>query len=325
VDDLKRMLLATAIAALTGNALAQEKKPEDYPAKSVRIIVPSAPGGGIDIIGRIAAQKLTEAWGQQVIVDNRPGASNTVGSAIAAKSPPDGYTLLAQSLSIAYAGELRKLAYDALRDFHPVVLVATQPSLLAVHVSVPAKTVREFVQLARSKPGQLQYGSSGPGGASHMATELLASTAKIKLNPIQYKGIGPATTAMMSGEVDLGVLGISTLLPHVTSGRIRALGVTGAKRSPQLPDVPTIAEAGVPGYEFEAWYALFAPAKTARAITAKINADMNRALEQPDTRQRLAGGGLDPLGGSEEAFAKYFKEEVVRWTKIVKDAGIKGE
>jgi tripartite-type tricarboxylate transporter receptor subunit TctC len=320
-----RRTVAAALALLSVSAFAQEKKSDDYPAKPVRIIVPSAPGGGIDIIGRIAAQKLSEAWGQQVIVDNRPGASNTVGSAIAAKSPPDGYTLLAQSLSIAYAGELRKLAYDASRDFHPVVLVATQPSLLAVHVSVPAKTVREFVQLARSRPGQLHYGSSGPGGASHMATELLASMAKIKLNPIQYKGIGPAMTAMLSGEVDLGVLGISTMLPHVTSGRIRALGVTGAKRSPQLPNVPTIAEAGVPGYEFEAWYALFAPAKTPRAITAKINADVNRALEQPDTRQKLAGGGLEPLGGTEEAFARYFKAEVLRWAKIVKDAGIKGE
>lgn len=158
-----------------------------------------------------------------------------------------------------------------------------------------------------------------------MATELLASMAKIKLNPIQYKGIALAMTAMMSGEVDIGVLGISTMLPHVTSGRIRALGVTGAKRSPQLPNVPTIAEAGVPGYEFEAWYALFAPAKTPRAITAKINADTNRALEQPDTRQKLAAGGLDPLGGTEEAFAKYFQSEVVRWTKIVKDSGITGE
>jgi tripartite-type tricarboxylate transporter receptor subunit TctC len=158
-----------------------------------------------------------------------------------------------------------------------------------------------------------------------MATELLASMAKIKLNPIQYKGIGPAMTAMLSGEVDLGVLGISTMLPHVASGRIRALGVTGAKRSPQLPNVPTIAEAGVPGYEFEAWYALFAPAKTPRAVTAKINADVNRALDQPDTRQKLAAGGLEPLGGTEEAFAKYFEAEVVRWAKIVKDAGIKGE
>lgn len=320
-----RMMAAVSSILVVMTASAQEKKSDEYPIKSVRIIVPSAPGGGIDIIGRIAAQKLSEAWGQQVIVDNRPGASNTVGSAIAAKSPADGYTLLAQSLSIAYAGELRKLSYDALRDFHPVVLVATQPSLLAVHVSVPAKTVRELVQLARSRPGQLHYGSSGPGGASHMATELLASMAKIKLNPIQYKGIALAMTAMMSGEVDIGVLGISTMLPHVTSGRIRALGVTGAKRSPQLPNVPTIAEAGVPGYEFEAWYALFAPAKTPRAITAKINADTNRALEQPDTRQKLAAGGLDPLGGTEEAFAKYFQSEVVRWTKIVKDAGITGE
>jgi tripartite-type tricarboxylate transporter receptor subunit TctC len=325
VNSTIRMMAAVSSILVAMTAFAQEKKSDEYPTKPVRIIVPSAPGGGIDIIGRIAAQKLSETWGQQVIVDNRPGASNTVGSAIAAKSPADGYTLLAQSLSIAYAGELRKLAYDALRDFHPIVLVATQPSLLAVHVSVPAKTVREFVQLARSRPGQLHYGSSGPGGASHMATELLASMAKIKLNPIQYKGIGPATTAMMAGEVDLGVLGISTLLPHVTSGRIRALGVTGAKRSPQLPNVPTIAEAGVPGYEFEAWYALFAPAKTPRAITAKINAETNRALEQPDTRQKLAAGGLEPLGGTEEAFAKYFQSEVVRWTKIVKDAGITGE
>jgi tripartite-type tricarboxylate transporter receptor subunit TctC len=321
---VRRTLVAIAVLC-AASASAQEKRADDYPAKPVRIIVPSAPGGGIDIIGRIAAQKLSEAWGQQVIVDNRPGASNTVGSALAAKSPADGYTLLAQSLSIAYAGELRKLSYDGLRDFHPIVLVATQPSLLAVHVSVPAKTVREFVQLARSRPGELHYGSSGPGGASHMATELLASMAKIKLNPIQYKGIGPAMTAMLSGEVDLGVLGISTMLPHVASGRIRALGVTGAKRSPQLPNVPTIAEAGVPGYEFDAWYALFAPAKTPGAITAKINADVNRALEQPDTRQKLAGGGLEPLGGTEEAFAKYFKAEVVRWAKIVKDAGIKGE
>ncbi|MGZ8267622.1 MAG: tripartite tricarboxylate transporter substrate binding protein [Burkholderiales bacterium] len=318
-------IVTAALILAVASAAAQERKPDEYPAKPVRIIVPSAPGGGIDIIGRIAAQKLAEAWGQQVIVDNRPGASNTLGSSIAAKAPPDGYTLLAQSLSITYAGELRKLSYDASRDFHPVVLVATQPSLLAVHVSVPVKTVREFLQLARSRPGQLHYGSSGPGGASHMATELLASTAKIKLNPVQYKGIGPAMTAMLSGEVDLGVLGISTMLPHVTSGRIRALGVTGAKRSTQLPNVPTIAEAGVPGYEFEAWYALFAPAKTPRAITSKINADMNRTLQQPETRQKLAGGGLEALGGTEEAFAKYFQAEVVRWAKVVKDAKISGE
>ncbi|MGZ8197044.1 MAG: tripartite tricarboxylate transporter substrate binding protein [Burkholderiales bacterium] len=318
-------IVTAALILAVASAAAQERKPDEYPAKPVRIIVPSAPGGGIDIIGRIAAQKLAEAWGQQVIVDNRPGASNTLGSSIAAKAPPDGYTLLAQSLSITYAGELRKLSYDASRDFHPVVLVATQPSLLAVHVSVPVKTVCEFLQLARSRPGQLHYGSSGPGGASHMATELLASTAKIKLNPVQYKGIGPAMTAMLSGEVDLGVLGISTMLPHVTSGRIRALGVTGAKRSTQLPNVPTIAEAGVPGYEFEAWYALFAPAKTPRAITSKINADMNRTLQQPETRQKLAGGGLEALGGTEEAFAKYFQAEVVRWAKIVKDAKISGE
>jgi len=298
---------------------------EGYPNRPVRVVVPAAPGGALDSIARLLSQKVAENKKQNFYVENRPGANWIIGMDAVAKSPPDGYTLLAQSLSIAYAGELRKLSYDAARDFHPVALFASQPNLLAVHVSVPARTVREFVQLARDRPGQLHYGSSGPGGASHLATELLASMAKIKLDPVQYKGIAPAMTGMLSGEVDLGVLGISTMLPHVTSGRIRALGVTGAKRSPQLPDVPTIAEAGVPGYEFDAWYALFAPAKTPPAITAKINADLNRALQQSDTRQKLAAGGLEPLGGSEAAFAKYYQAEIVRWTKIVKDAGIVGE
>jgi tripartite-type tricarboxylate transporter receptor subunit TctC len=230
-----------------------------------------------------------------------------------------------QSLGIAYAGELRKLPFDAARDLTPVVPVATQPSMLGIHASIPAKSVREFLQLARSKPGQLTYGSAGAGGASHMATELLCSMAKIRLVPVQYKGIGPAMTAMLSGEVDSAMLGISTMLPFVKSGKIRALGVTGARRSTLVPDVPTIAEAGLPGYEFEAWYAVFAPARTPRNVIAKVNADVNRALREPDTRQRLAAIGMEPMGGGEEAFAKYFQAEIAKWAKVVRDAKISAE
>jgi tripartite-type tricarboxylate transporter receptor subunit TctC len=316
-------VVAIALSACISNAAAAEA--DDYPAKPVRLIIASAPGGGIDIIGRLLAQKLGETWPQQIIPDNRPGAGNTVGTAMAAKSPPDGYTLLVQSLGISYAGELRKLSFDASRDLVPVIPVASQPNMLGVHVSVPAKSLREFLQLARSRPAQLTYGSAGAGGASHMATELLSSMTKIRLVPVQYKGIAFVMTAMLSGEVDSGLLGISTMLPHVSSGKMRALGVTGAKRSALASEVPTIAEGGVPGYEFDAWYAVFAPARTPRAIVTKLNAEVNRILQQPDTRQRLAAIGMEPMGGSEDAFAKYYQAESAKWAKVIREAGIKAE
>ena len=316
------LAVLTAIAFIT-SAYAAES--DDYPAKPVRLILAAAPGGGIDIIGRVIAQKLSESWPQQVIPDNRPGAGNTLATGLVAKAAPDGYTLLVQSLGIAYAGELRKLPFDAGRDLAPVVPVSTQPSMLGIHISIPAKSVREFLQLARAKPGRLTYGSAGAGGASHMATELLCSMAKVKLVPVQYKGIGPAMTALLSGEVDSAMLGISTMLPYVKSGKIRALGVTGAQRSSLVPDVPTIAEAGIPGYEFEAWYAIFAPAKTPRSVTAKVNADVNRVLRESDTRQRLAAIGMEPMGGSEEGFARYFHAEIAKWAKVVRDAKISAE
>jgi tripartite-type tricarboxylate transporter receptor subunit TctC len=317
--------LAVAGGIAAAAAVHAQERADDYPAKPVRLIIASAPGGGIDIVGRLVAQKLGEAWPQQIIPDNRPGAGNTLGTGIVAKAPADGYTLLVQSLGIAYAGELRKLPFDASRDLAPVVPVATQPNMLGVHVSVPAKTARDFIQLAKARPGQLTYGSAGAGGASHMATELLSSMAGIKLVAVQYKGIGPVMTAMLSGEVDSGMLGISTMLPHVKSGKMRALGVTGAKRSALVPDVPTISESGLPGYEFEAWYALFAPGKTPRAVVSKLNAEINRALQQPDVRQRLAALSMEPMGGSEDAFAKYFHAEVAKWAKVIRQAKITAE
>lgn len=322
------IVAAVAWTAASG-VQAQDKQlsdAKDFPNKPVRLIIASAPGGGIDIVGRIVAQKLTEAWPQPAIAENRPGSGNTIATALVAKAHPDGYTLLVQSVGVSYAGALRKnLPFDAARDLAPVVLVASQPNLLAVHTSLPVKSVREFIQFARSKPGELNYGSAGAGGASHMAAELLASMAKIRLVTVQYKGIGPAMTGLLSGEVAVGVLGISTVLPHVTSGKIRALGVTGAKRSALLPDVPTIAEAGVPGYAFDAWYAILAPAMTPRAVISKVNADVNRALQQPEVRQRFVSIGMEPMGGSEQAFAEYFQAETAKWAKVIKEAKIATE
>lgn len=323
------VVATVAWTAVASGVQAQEKQSadaKDFPSKPVRLILASAPGGGIDIVGRIVAQNLTQAWAQPAIAENRPGSGNTVATALVAKAQPDGYTLLVQSVGVAYAGALRKdLPFDASRDLAPVVLVASQPNLLAVHASLPVKTVREFIQLARSKPGELNYGSAGAGGASHMAAELLASMAKIRLVTVQYKGIGPAMTGLLSGEVAIGVLGISTMLPHVASGKIRALGVTGAKRSALLPDVPTVAEAGVPGYAFDAWYAILAPAMTPRAVISKVNTDVNRALQQPEVRQRFAGIGMEPMGGSEQAFAEYFKAETAKWAKVIREAKIAAE
>jgi tripartite-type tricarboxylate transporter receptor subunit TctC len=297
-----------------------------YPSKPNRLVVASAPGGGTDIIGRVIAEGLSEVWPQRPIVDNRAGSAGTIATGIVVKSTPDGYTLLVQSLGISYAGALRKnLPFDATRDIAPVVLLGSQPFLLAVHSSVPVNSVGELIQLAKGKPGQLHYGTGGPGGASHMATELLSTVSRIRLVAIAYRGTGPALTALLGGEIHLLIVGVATALPHTKAGKIKALGVTGATRSPLIPDIPTISEAGSPGYEFDVWYGMFAPSKTPRAIILKINTDVNRVLQQPDTRQRFAAIGVDALGGTEEQFARYFRSEVVKWRKVIQEAGIKAD
>jgi tripartite-type tricarboxylate transporter receptor subunit TctC len=297
-----------------------------YPSRPLRLVAAQSPGGGVDIIGRIVAQGLTELWRQQAVIDNRGGAAGAIATDMVAKAAPDGYTLLVQSLGVAYINALRRnLPFDVTRDLAPIVALASQPSMLAVHNSVPAHSVAELVQLAKSKPGQLHYGTSGPGGASHMGTELFSSVAHIRLTPVAYKGTGPAMTALLGGEIQLAMVGISTALPHARAGRIRALGVTGAARSPLVPDIPTVSEAGLPGFEFDVWYGLFGPMHLPRGITLKINADVNRVLEQPETRQRFAAIGIEPMGGSEEKFARFFRAEVVKWNKIIQDAGIQAE
>ncbi len=333
-------LMTTLGAAATGVLLAltnqvvaaprekpvAENSAGDYPNKPVRVVVASAPGGGTDIIGRVVAEGLSEVWPQRPIVDNRAGSAGTIATGIVVKSTPDGYTLLVQSLGISYAGALRKnLPFDVTRDIAPVVLLGSQPFLLAVHSSVPVNSVGELIQLAKSKPGQLHYGTGGPGGASHMATELLSTVSGIRLVLVNYKGTGPAMTALLGGEVHLLIVGIATALPHTKAGKIKALGVTGSTRSPLVPDIPTISEAGLAGYEFDVWYGMFAPSKTPRAIIVKINSAVNRALQQSETRQRLAAFGVDPLGGTEEEFARYFRSEVAKWRKVIQEAGIQAD
>jgi len=315
-------VIVIAAAMLASYSVAAQSTP-DYPNKPVRMVAASAPGGGIDIIGRVVPQRLSDAWNQQVVVDNRAGGGGIIATGIVANAVPDGYTLLVQSVGVAYVQTLHKDApFDVLRDLTPIAKVASQPSLLAVHASVPASTLPELIKLAKAKPAQLTFGTGGAGGASHMGTELFAHAANIKLVHVPYKGTGPSMAALLSGEVNMAMVGVATAQPHVKAGKIKPIGVTGSTRSAILPDIPTIAEAGVPGYEFAGWYGIFAPANMPRALTQKINADINRILKQPETMQRLAAIGFEPQSGSADDFAKYFRSEVVKWRKVIKEAGI---
>ncbi len=317
-------LIAACATVATAAGAAQREADEAYPNRPVRVIAASAAGGGTDVVARYLAQGLSEGWRQQAVVDNRAGGGGTIATDLVAKSAPDGYNLLLQSFGVAYVGMLRKnLPFDVLRDLLPLSAVASQPSLLAVHVSVPAATVAELVQLAKTRP--LQYGTSGAGGASHLGSELFARAAGIELTPIAYKGTGPAFTALLGGEIQIAMVGVSTALPHVRAGRIRALGVTGTARSPLMPDIPTVSEAGVAGFSFDSWYGLFAAAKTPRALAVKINGDVNRVLQQPEMRQRMSAVGLEPMGGAQAQFDRFFRAEVAKWSKLVTDAGIKSD
>ena len=315
--------------ALTGPALAQQKQPGelagDYPSKPIRLIVPSAPGGGTDIVARVVAQGLSEAWKQTVVVDNRGGAGGIAGVTVAAKaSAPDGYTLLLGSnghLSFAPAVN-RQLPYDPQKDLAPVSLVAAQPFVVGVYAGLPVNSLKEFIALAKSRPGSITYGSGGTGSASHLGTELLMLTAGFSMLHVPYKGTGPGMTALMSGELQCMLAGLATVMPQTKSGKVKALAVTGAKRSTVAPDVPTVAEAGVPGYEFIVWYGMMAPGGTPRAIITKLNAQIARVLKSPSTNERYAAAGLEPISNTPEEFAAQLKREIPQWKKVAKDANI---
>ncbi len=294
-----------------------------FPERPVRLVAASAAGGGTDIIARLLAQSLTGVWSQQVIVDNRPGGGGVIATDITAKSVPDGHTLLLQSVGISYAPALyKKLPFDVRRDITAVTIVGSQPFVIAVHPSVPVKSVAELVQLAKSRPGEIRYASGGVSGASHLGSELFRVTAGINVVHVPYKGTGPGTTALLTGEVQMGISGIGTVMPHAKSGKVRALAVTGAKRSPAAPDLPTVAENGLPGYAFDVWYGVFAPAKTPRTTLGQINADANAALRDAETAKRFAAAGVDPIGGSVEDSNRYLQSEMAKWAKVIREAGI---
>ncbi len=315
-----------ALAALAACLTAAPAAGAGFPERPVRMVAASAAGGGTDIIARLLAHKLTELWGQQVIVDNRPGGGGVIATDITAKAVPDGYTLLLQSVGISYAPALyKKLPFDVRRDISAVTIVGTQPFVLAVHPSLPAKSVAELVQLAKSKPGDIRFASGGVSGASHLGSELFRVTAGVNMVHVPYKGTGPGTTALLTGEVQMAIAGVGTLLPHAKSGKVRALAVTGAKRSPAAPDLPTVAENGLPGYAFDVWYGVFASSKTPRATLDRINAGTSAALRDAETARRFAGSGIDLIGGNVEESNRYLRAEMAKWTRVIREAGISAD
>jgi len=312
-----------------GTAVAQQaQSPAGYPSKSIRLVVPSAPGGGTDIIARLIAQGLTDSWGQTVIVDNRGGAGGIAGVTIVAKqSAADGHTMLLGSIGhLTFAPAIqRDLGYDPQKDLTPISLTAVQPFVVAATNSLPVKSVQELVALAKSKPRSISYGSGGSGSASHLGVELMMINGGFTMLHVPYKGSNPALTAVMGGEIQVAIAGLATVLPHSRAGKVKALAVTGSKRAQIAPEVPTVAESGIPGYQFDVWYGLVFPGGTPAAIVKKTNIEVVRLLKSPEVSSRFAGAGVEPLTNTPEAFAKMIRDEIPNWHKVVKAAGIKVE
>ena len=316
------MLVAVGVSIpVEAQTIAREPA---YPVKPIRLVVPFPPGGTADIHGRMLGEKLAQRLHQQIVVDNRSGASGNVGLEIVARSPADGYTLVISTVgSWAVNPHLYKLPYDVLNDFAPIIHVANTPGVLAVHPSLPVKTVKELIALARQRPGELTYGSSGVGGFEHMSAELFDSMAKTKMVHVPYKGSAPAILDLIGGHIHL-VFGPATpTLPHIQSGRLRAIATTGATRVDALPDIPTIAEAGIAGYENLTWSAVGAPARTPRSIIDLLNKDLNAVLQMPDIRDALRMSGSTVTGGTPEQFQDYLRSELAKYGKLIKAAGIK--
>jgi tripartite-type tricarboxylate transporter receptor subunit TctC len=315
-----KLIVGLALAALCSAAAAQT-----YPTKTVRMVVGYPPGGPTDVLARIVSQKLTQAWGQQVIVDNRPGASGMIGAEFTARAAPDGYTLLMVPVTYAVTPSLfSKMTYDVEKDLAAVAQVAAAPFILVVHPTLPVKTVKDLITLARSRPGQLNFASASTGGMPHLAGELFNSMTGVKMVHIPYKGAAPATTDLLSGQVTLMFNNMLSAMPQVKAGRLRAVAVTSLKRSAAAPELPTIAET-VPGYEANGWYGAFAPAATPKDLINRVNAEMNRIMKMPDVTQRLAGDGVEAVGTTPEQFGAYLKQEIAKWGKVVKASGAKAD
>ncbi len=315
------VLLATALGAAPAVFAA-----DTWPSRPIRMIVAYPPGGGTDQVGRVMAEQLSQSLGQNVVIDNRGGATGNIGTELAARALPDGYTLLMGNVApnAVNVSLFKKLGFDPVKDFSPVSLVAITPNILVAHPSQPVKTIKELLVLAKAKPGSLNFPSAGVGSSSHLAGELLKSLAKIDMVHVPFKGGGPALVAMISGEVQIMFATMPAAMPHVKSGKARAIAVTTTKRSQAMPELPTIAEAGVTGYEASTWYGLLAPAKTPRPVIDRLHAETVRILAGP-ARQRLEIQGFEPVGGTPAEFSAYIKSEIVKWAKVIKDANIPAE
>jgi len=323
LSNMARLLIAGLLVALTGPAAAQQA----YPTKLIRFIVPFPPGGSLDPVARLVGQKLAESWGQAVIVDNRPGGNTVIGSEALVKSPPDGYTILLVGGSTHLINSLliKNLPYDSIKDFAPIATLVRSEYLLVLHPSVPANNLHEFIALAKSQPGKLNYSSSGSGNLNHLAGEYFNMLAGVKLQHIPYKGGGPALTDLISGQVQAHFNVPIGLAPHIKSGKLKAIAITGENRSASLPQVPTFTEAGLPDFDLKSWQGVFAPAGTPKAVIDRLSAEMGRTLTMPDVREKLANQGMEPFFSNAEQFAALMHTDLARFAKIIKISNIKFE
>ena len=320
------LLVAWCLAAIFA-VTARAQSAADFPSRPIRLVVPFVAGGSTDIVARVIGQKHSEQWGRQVVVDNRAGANGVIGMEIVARAAPDGHTLvLGYIANLGTASALNpKLPYDPIKDYAPICHIVSAPSIGAIHPAVPAKNLQDLVALARAKPASISFGTAAVGSMGHLSGELINRMAGIRMQHVPYKGGGQAVTDAVSGQIPLIIIGMTAATPHIKAGRLRPIFTTGTQRSFAFPEVPTVAEQGFPGFSTDAWYGILAPARTPRPIVDKLNAAVVRALQLPDVRQRMADVGFEIVGGSPEDFAKLIREEIAKWNKVVKEAGIRGE
>jgi tripartite-type tricarboxylate transporter receptor subunit TctC len=321
------MLACSALATgIHAACFAQSSRPEaaiDFPGRVIRLVVPSAPGGGTDLIARSVAARVSQVWRQGIVVENIGGGATTIGTNAVARSAPDGHTMLLTTVNFAFIPAIYpQLPYDPKSDLTAVIMVATQSSMVSVHPSLPVRSVAGLIALASKRPGEIRYGSGGSGSVGHLSTELFRAMAKIKLLHVPYKGNGPVITALLSGELHMMITNIAAALPHAKSGRLRALAVTSTTRSRIVPDLPTVNESGLPGYEYSGWYGLWVPAKTPDAVVKKINEEFNRALKDTALREHFLAVGIEPQGGSGEKFTAYLAAEFSKWAHVAREAKI---
>jgi len=315
-----RMVTVGALMAIAGTTVAQQ----NYPNKPIHFIVAFPPGGGNDVLARLVGQKLTESWGQQVIVENRPGGNTIIGTEALAKSAPDGYSIMVMSSTHVIVPQLQKgVPYNPIRDFAPVATLDSQEFVLVVHPSLPANTLQEFIALAKSKPGQLNYATTGSGGVQHLATELFSLTTGVKMSHVPYKGSAPALTDLVGGQVQVHFAVPYPAIPFIKSGRVKAIAISGDVRLAALPQVPTFKEAGLPGYDVKWWHGILAPAGVPRPVIDKLSAEVAKILAMPDTKEKLLAQGLEPFISSPDQLAALMKADMAKWGKVIKDANIK--